>query len=182
MSAPQDKAIGLRIPRSESKRLMRGRGRYIGDIVTTWKVNAKLTSVTEMNYIHDDGYNASGGGVAEYLTYPLSSITTVGLRAEVWRDNNGFFVAGFPGNLDYINAEEGLPNNSYNFGASTYGAITLGLNIKPAKLPKFIDGLTVRPEIRYDRILAGAAQFGDPPGSSKDQVTIGMDLVIPLAF
>ena len=37
MSAPQDKAqdkaIGLRIPRSESKRLMRGRGRYIGDIV-----------------------------------------------------------------------------------------------------------------------------------------------------
>jgi carbon-monoxide dehydrogenase large subunit len=33
MSPRQDKAIGLRIPRSESKRLMRGRGRYIGDIV-----------------------------------------------------------------------------------------------------------------------------------------------------
>ena len=159
-----------------------GQLRYLNDAVITWKVNDKLTSVTELNYIKDDGYNAKGGGAAEYLTYPLSAIVTGGIRVEVWRDNNAFFVAGFPGNLDYINAEYGQPNTSYNFGPSTYGAVTLGLNIKPSKLPKLIDGLTVRPEIRYDRILAGAAQFGGTPGTDKNQVTIGMDVVIPLAL
>ncbi len=163
--------------------------RYLSDIVITWKPDTKLTSVTELNYIHDDGNftgtetnGVSGGGVAEYLTYPLSPIVTGGFRAEVWRDNNGFFVAGFPNNTDFVRAEYGRPNGSYNFGASTYGALTLGLNIKPSKLPKLIDGLTVRPEVRYDRILAGAAQFGSPPGSSKDQVTLGIDLVVPLTF
>jgi hypothetical protein len=157
--------------------------RYLNDIVATWKINDKLTSVTELNYIRDDGFNAEGGGVAEYLTYPLSPIVTAGLRAEVWRDSQAFFVYGFPGNLDYINAEVGLPNNSYGAaGPTTYGAITLGLNIKPAKLPKLIDGLTVRPEVRYDRALAGPGAFGYTPGSDKNQVTIGLDVVIPLAL
>jgi hypothetical protein len=163
--------------------------RYLNDIVVTWKPNAKLTSVTELNYIHDDGNftgnetnGVSGGGVAQYFTYPLSPIVTAGLRAEVWRDNNGFFVAAFPGNTDFVNAEYGRPNGSYNFGPATYGAMTFGLNIKPAKMPKEIDGLTVRPEIRYDTIFSGHKQFGDPPGSSKYQVTFGIDLVVPFNF
>ena len=181
--------IGPEDPASSPFTGIHSKLRYLSDIVITWKPNAKLTSVTELNYIHDDGNftgaetnGVSGGGAAEYLTYPLSPIVTAGFRAEVWRDNNGFFVAGFPGNSDFVRAEYGRPNNSYNFGPSTYGALTVGLNIKPAKLPKLIDGLTVRPEVRYDRILAGAAQFGDPAGSSKDQVTIGIDLVVPLTF
>jgi hypothetical protein len=156
--------------------------RYLNDVVITWKVNDKLTSVTELNYIKDDGFDAKGGGIAEYLTYPLNSITTAGVRAEVWRDDQGFFVAGFPGNQDFINLEEGLPNHAYGVGPVTYGAITLGLNVKPAKLPKMIDGLTIRPELRYDRALSSGAPFGSIPGTGKDQFTIGLDVVVPLTF
>ncbi len=156
--------------------------RYLSDVVITWKVNDKLTSVTELNYIKDDGFNATGGGVAEYLTYPLSSITTAGLRVEAWRDAQGFYVAGFPGNEDYVNAELGRPNNSYGAGPVTYGALTLGLNIKPRKLPKLIDGLIVRPEIRYDLALSSGRPFNGGPGLDKDQVTIGLDVVMPLTF
>jgi hypothetical protein len=174
--------IGPEDPASSPFTGIHSKLRYLNDIVVTWKPNSKLTSVTELKYIKDDGFNAAGGGVAEYLTYPLSSIVTAGLRGEVWRDNNGFFVAGFPKNSDFVNAEYGRPNNSYNFGPATYGELTLGLNIKPAKMPKEIDGLTVRPEIRWDHIYAGHGQFGDPLGSSKDQVTIAMDLVVPFNF
>jgi hypothetical protein len=159
--------------------------RYLNDIVITWKVNSKLTSVTELNYIKDDLYDAKGGGVAEYLTYPLSSIITAGLRVEVWRDDQGFYVGGFPRTLDYIRAEEGEWNHSYFPGPMTYGAITVGLNIKPAKLPKRIDGLTIRPEVRYDTDLSTGETFDathcNVP-TKKDQVTIGLDVVVPFTF
>jgi hypothetical protein len=156
--------------------------RYLNDIVITWKITDKLTSVTELNYIHDDGFNASGGGVAQYFTYPLSSITTAGIRAEVWRDAQGFYVFAFPGYQDFVNAELGLPNHSYNFGPKTYSEFTVGLNIKPAKLPKIIDGLTFRPEIRYDDVLSSGNAFGGTPGTSKSQVTLALDVVMPLTF
>jgi hypothetical protein len=174
--------IGPEDPASSPFPAIHSQLRYLNDIVITWKPNAKLTAVTELNYIKDDGFDASGGGFAEYLTYPLSPIVTAGLRAEFWRDNNGFFVAGFPANDDFVNVEYGRPSTAYNFGPATYGELTLGLNIKPAKLPKEIDGLAVRPEIRWDHVYAGHGQFGDPLGSSKDQVTIGIDLVVPFNF
>ena len=156
--------------------------RYINDVVATWKVTDALTSVTELNYIRDDGYKARAGGIAEYLTYPLSHTVTAGLRAEVWRDAQGRFVAGYPGNLDYINAEEGLPNRAYGPGPATYGEVTVGLNIKPVGLPQIVDGLTIRPEVRYDRVLSGAPAFGGRPLSARDQVTFGADVVVPLSF
>jgi outer membrane receptor protein involved in Fe transport len=159
-----------------------GRLRYLNDVVVAWKVTDNLTSVTELNYIRDDGLRASGGGVAEYLTYPLSRGTTAGIRAEVWRDANGRFVAGYPGNLDYVNAEQGLPNQSYTGGPATYAAVTVGLNIKPRGLPTMINGLTVRPELRYDRVLSGRAPFGSRLGTARDQITLGVDVVVPLAF
>ncbi len=156
--------------------------RYLNDILVTWHVTDKLTSVTELNYIKDDGFPSGGGGVAQYLTYPMSPIVTAGVRAEVWRDNSGFWVGSYPGNQDFVNVELGLPNTAFFPGATTYGAITVGLNIKPTKLPKMIDGLTLRPEIRYDRALAGTRPFGYAAGGDKDEVTIGLDMVVPLAF
>jgi len=154
--------------------------RYLNDILLTYKFNDKLTSITELNYIRDDGANATGGGVAQYFTYVLTPEITAGVRGEVWRDNNGFYVAAFPGNLDYLNASFGLPNGSFGFGPVTYGAITVGMNFKPPKLPKVIDGLTLRPEIRYDRALAGANPFNG--GTARDQLTFGIDGVLPLTF
>jgi outer membrane receptor protein involved in Fe transport len=156
--------------------------RYYNDVVINWRVNDKLTSITELNYIRDDGLNAWGGGASEYLIYPLSAIVTAGLRAEFWRDAQGVFVAGYPDNEDYLDREEGLPNGSFRAGPASYGALTLGLNIQPSGLPRMIAGLTVRPEVRYDRVLAGASAFGSQPGSSRDQVTIGADVVVPLSF
>ena len=157
-----------------------GYNRYENDAVITYKFNDKLTSITELNYIRDDGFNASGGGVAQYFTYVLTPEITAGIRGEVWRDNNGFYVAAFPGNRDYIDASTGQPNGSFGGFVTTYGAVTLGLNIKPAKLPKIMDGLVFRPELRYDRALAGDNPFDH--GASVDQFTLGIDAILPINF
>lgn len=53
-------------------------------------------------------------------------------------------------------------------GSTTYGAITVGVNIKPA-MPKPIAGLTIRPEVRYDRSFNGTRPFND--SSDRDQFT-----------
>ncbi len=156
--------------------------RYLNDILFTYKINDKLTSVTELNYIRDDGFAATGGGVVQYFTYALTAQASAAIRAEVWRDSQGFYVAAYPGNQDAINLQKGLPNTSYGAGPVTYGAITLGLNLKPAHLPKLVDGLTIRPEIRYDRALAGGTPFDGNPGTKKGQFTFGVDLVAPITF
>ena len=156
--------------------------RYLTDVLFTYHVNDKLTSVTEFNYIKDDGFAASGGGVVQYFTYALNANVSAGVRAEVWRDAQGFYVAAFPGNQDAINLQKGLANTAYGAGPATYGAITLGLNFRPTGMPKMIDGLNIRPEIRYDRALAGGTPFNGNPGTKKDQFTFGLDLVVPLAF
>jgi outer membrane receptor protein involved in Fe transport len=164
--------------------------RYLNDVVIDWKVDDKLSSVTELNYVKDEGLRAEAGGVAETLTYPLSKTVAAGFRAEVWRDAAGAFVAGYPGNLDYVDAEEGLPNTSYRGGPATYGELTFGLNIKPANIWRKIrplangpfDELTLRPEVRYDRALSGGSPFDGRPGMAKDQLTVGLDVIIPLSF
>ncbi len=153
--------------------------RYLNDVIFTYKFNDKLTSITEFNYIKDDGFDAKGGGVAQYFTYVLTPEITVGLRGEVWRDDQGFYVAAFPGNLDFINVETGRPSTAIFTGPTTYGAITLGMNFKPPHLPKLIDGMVLRPEVRYDRSLAGSHPFN---GGSVDQFTFGIDAVLPINF
>jgi hypothetical protein len=154
--------------------------RYLSDVLITYKFNDKLTSITELNYIRDDGFDATGGGVAQYITYVLTPEVSLGIRGEVWRDNNGFFVAAFPENSDFINASRGLPNSSFGGGVVTYGAVTVGMNFKAPHMPKMLDGLVLRPEIRYDRALAGADPFNG--GTDRDQFTFGIDGVLPIAF
>jgi hypothetical protein len=154
--------------------------RYLSDVLITYKVSDKLTSITELNYIRDDGFDATGGGVAQYLTYVLTPEVSLGVRGEVWRDNNGFFVGAFPRNSDFINASLGLPNTSFGGGVVTYGAVTVGMNFKPPHMPKMLDGLVLRPELRYDRSLAGAHPFDG--GQSVDQFTFGIDGVLPITF
>ncbi len=156
--------------------------RYLTDVNAVWKVNAKLTATTELNYIKDDGVSATGGGVVQYLTYAMTDHLSLSARAEVWRDSQGFWVAAFPGNQDFVNAEKGRPNGSYGAGPATYGAITLGAMLKPTHMPKNLDGLMIRPEIRYDRALAGGLPFGGNPGTRKGQFTFGIDIVAPITF
>jgi hypothetical protein len=157
-----------------------GTYRYFNDIVVTLKVNEALTLTSEFNYVTDDLVSAnfnhpSAYGFAQYASYVLNDVLTLQGRAEIWRDDQGFYAAAFPGNFDFTNAGRGLPNGSFNAGKSTYEEITLGVNFKPAGLPKPFDTLLIRPEIRYDH-SDKAKPFNTL--TSDHQVTIATDLIL----
>jgi hypothetical protein len=146
------------------------------DVVVTWKATDKLTSITEFNVVHDDLFHASAEGVATYLAYTLNDRFTLQGRAEVFADNQGFFVFAFPNSLDFVNSEYGNPNHSFNFGHATYGEITLGVTYKPG-LPKPFDGFVIRPELRGDDILGGNNAFQD--GRKSSRITLATDFILP---
>lgn len=154
--------------------------RYLNDVTVIWKATDKLTLTTDMNYIRDDGFNATGYGVAQYATYAINDWLKITGRGEIWRDNNGFFVASFPGNLDFVRIEHGNPLGvAISGGPTTYGALTVGLAIKPP-VPKQIEGLVIRPEIRYDASLNKTTPFGG--GTKSSQWTFASDLIIPFTI
>ena len=152
--------------------------RYLNDITVTWKIRDKLTSITDMNYARDDPANADGFGVAQYFTYAITDKVTAKIRGEIWRDDKGFFVAQFADPHDPVRALDGEPTidpRTIGGGRTTYGALTVGLDIKPA-VPKPLTGLTIRPELRVDHSLNGTRPFND----SKDQTlfTAAVDAII----
>jgi hypothetical protein len=153
--------------------------RYLNDVLFTYKASDALTLLTEFNFIKDGGFHAIGYGAAEYFTYTMSDTLALVGRAEVWRDNNGFFVAAFPGNEDFINAERGAPTVKpvIGGGRTTYSEFTLGLNVKPP-VPGPIQALTIRPEIRYDRSLNGTTPYAD--GTESQQFTFGLDFILKI--
>lgn len=154
--------------------------RYLNDVTVIWKPTDKLTLTTDLNYIRDDGFNATGGGVAQYATYTINDWLKVTGRGEIWRDNNGFFVASFPSNLDFVGIEHGNPLAvAISGGPTTYGAITVGLAIKPP-VPKQLEGLVIRPEVRYDTSLNNTTPFGG--GTKSSQWTFASDLIIPFTI
>ena len=165
--------------------------RYLNDITAVWKVTDKFTLITDLNYARDDGFNATGYGVAQYFGYEIYDWLKLVGRAEIWRDNNNFFVGSFPGNLDFVKFEHGDPTAVAFFGGTTtYAEFTLGLNIKPT-VPKELDGLVIRPEIRYDTSLNGTTPFGPlgilngttpvpgGAGTKSSQFTFSSDIIIP---
>jgi hypothetical protein len=154
--------------------------RYLNDIATTWKINKCLTSITDLNYIYDTlGDGKRGYGVAQYLTYAINDWLTAGIRYEVWRDEEGFFVAQFASQNDFIHIERGdifTPDvRTVGGGRTTYGALTVGVNIKPP-VPKPLAGLTIRPEVRWDHAFTDTHPFID--SQKRDQVTIGLDAIV----
>jgi hypothetical protein len=147
------------------------------DIVVTWKATPKLTFTTEGNFTHEPFFNASGYGAAQYVSYALTDTITLNARAEVWVDQNNFFVAAYPGNLDFVNSEAGLPTPFVKSAphAATYSELTLGVTYKPS-LPAPISNLMIRPEIRWDSALNGVKAFNDQRTSNA--VTLAGDLVL----
>jgi hypothetical protein len=165
--------------------------RYLNDVVLTWKVNSKLTLVTEANLIRDDfaGFYTKGVpspanafGVAQYFEYSMADTVTFNARAEIYRDDNGFFVTAFPANnefgfTNFVRSELGLPSVSVGTGVpTTYGEITLGLTFKP-NLPAPVTGLLIRPELRVDSALSGGRPFGSSFNGTS-QVTVASDFVL----
>ncbi len=156
--------------------------RSLNDITAVWKVTDKFTLMTDLNYIRDDGFKATGYGVAQYFAYTINDTYKVVGRGEIWRDKNGFFVAAFPGNLDFNKAEHGDPTAVVIPGGLpgqgiTYGALTLGLNITPS-VPKNslpFKEIVFRPEIRYDTSLNNTTPFA--AGTKSSQFTFGGDII-----
>jgi hypothetical protein len=154
--------------------------RYYNDVLFTYKYSDALTLLTEFNFIRDDGFHAQAYGAAEYFTYSIDDTLALVGRGEIYRDNNNFFVAGFPGNNDFVNLERGRPLVKGLVGASsptTYSELTLGLNIKPP-VPAPIQALTIRPEVRYDYSLNGTKPFGN--GTDQGQFTFGLDFILKI--
>jgi hypothetical protein len=162
--------------------------RYFNDITTTWKVNKCLTSITDLNLIYDTlGNGKWGGGVAQYFTYTINDWLQLGFRGEIFRDTQGFYVAQFRANNDYLHiALQGraVPFDPSNLGGgeTTYLELTEGVTIKPP-LPKSIadldKGLSVliRPEVRYDQALTSRFKPFEQ-NTSHNQVTLAIDVIL----
>ena len=153
--------------------------RYLNDITITAKPAKNFTSITDLNYIYDEAADASGYGMAQDFIYTINDMFSIGARGEIWRDADGFYVASFAENDDAVDALRGgsvtLDPRTVGGGKTTYGAVTLALNIKPT-IPKPAASLVIRPELRFDRALNGTRPFND--SSERNQFTVGIDVII----
>ncbi len=152
--------------------------RYLSDVTITWKATDKFTSITDFNYVYEESFRAKGYGVAQYFTYAITDWLTAGIRGEIWRDADGFFVAQFASNNDFIHFARGddtvFDRRTVGGGRTTYGALTAGVTIRPS-VPKPLTGLMIRPELRYDRSLNSTRPFND--SSDRDMLTAGVDVI-----
>ncbi len=153
--------------------------RYYSDLVATYKITDKFTSITEGVYTYDDGFDASFYGGAETLAYAVNDRLTLAARFEAVRDSEGFYVAQFGANDDFTNLERGvspLDKRTVGGGPNTYLDATLGAQIK-VPIPVKTLTLTVRPEVRAD--YATSARSRPYDDSSKQwSVTVGADAII----
>lgn len=148
--------------------------RYESDVVLNYKATDKLTFNGEGQWQHDDFYGADSYGFAGYASYAMTPSLTANFRGEVYRDNAGFFVAAFPGNLDAVRVLNGLPSRSYTAGRQTYSEWTWGVTYRPT-VPH-LQTLAFRPEIRWDKSLSG----GHPYNGLTDtgMFTVAADVMI----
>lgn len=152
--------------------------RYLADLLTTWKITERLTAITDLNYIYEEAFDARGYGIAQYLTCKIDKYCTAGVRAEIWRDDDGFFVAQFASNNDFVHFERGdfiSDPRTVGGGRTTYGALTVGLTFKPPSFGPLTD-VMIRPELRYDRSLNDTTPFND--SSDRDMLTAGIDVLV----
>ncbi len=155
------------------------RDRYSNDVLITYKPSETLSFSTEFNLIRDDlGFGrgpVNAGGVAQYVSYTLSEAWTLNGRAEVFRDDSGFFVAGFRTNLGPVQALGGFPFAGFvgTTRGTTYGALTVGTTWKPTINEK-ISTFMVRPELRYDQALTSNRPFS----GRSNALTLAADIVI----
>ncbi len=164
-----------------------GQWRFYNDVLITWKATDTWTFVTETNWVRDGyglvGKPVNGFGAAQYASYALSDTVALNARAEIWRDDNNFFVASFPGTSDFVKFQQGLPTPSVHFAPgsnTTYGALTLGVTWKP-EMPAPVTGLLVRPEIRWDHAFTNNNPFNDNTTTSSgtaNSFTFGADFVL----
>lgn len=154
--------------------------RYLNDIAITWKITDKLTSLTDINYIRDDGFDAEAYGIAQWFTYAFNDYISLGVRGEVFRDDDGFFVLQSGNNEDFMKLQRGITKGvdprTVGGGDTTYAEVTFGANIR---LPgKFKDHVLIRPEVRYDSAIGGARNKPYDDSTDHDQFTTSLSVAI----
>lgn len=124
-----------------------------------------------------------------HLYYDLTDNVSIGARGEWYRDEEGFrnpspfriaaatnvvngATVSYAGNPSTVTA---TPADYYN--------VTLGLNWRAAKTLKLtwnaLKRLTIRPNIRYDRVDAYHTTAYRPFGGNKDQILFSLDFLLP---
>jgi Putative beta-barrel porin-2, OmpL-like. bbp2 len=160
--------------------------RQFYDTLITYKISDALTFVSELNWVKDDLAHADAQSATAYLEYKKSDQWSFNGRAEVYRDNQGFFVTTPETSLDVINGERGFPvvGANYNFGKATYSEFTVNaVWSPPVTLPGTL-GLTIRPEARLDYASGGNGgtkiynMNANGVGTSNMQGTFSVDAIL----
>ena len=158
-----------------------------------------FTDKTHFILQHDHGFadsvltvrgltDATWYGVNSHAYYDLTPDLSIGVRAEWFRDRDGFRVFS-PGRVAAATNHLG---SSYALGGATqlatstpadYYAVTIGANWKAARTLKLgwqgLKQLNIRPNIRYDRADAIDVAAYRPFGGNKDQVLFSLDAILP---
>jgi hypothetical protein len=150
-----------------------------------------ITDKTHLMVQHDHGFasnvqastpdvDAEWYGINTHLTYDINDTVTAGVRAEWFRDQNGFRVCS-PGRVsaatNVIDSAGTAGSYAANFlstcSAASYYAFTAGVTWKPTTW------LRLRPNVRYDW-ADGARPFGDGNALSGklDQFLFSTDMTI----
>jgi Putative beta-barrel porin-2, OmpL-like. bbp2 len=137
--------------------------RIYQSLYVTHKMCEKFTSVTGTDLVwqNNGSFNNAGNkddaeaySLYQYLLYDITKCCSVGIRAEVSRDDDNLRV---------------IPVGSLSEGG-TYSEITLGLNYKP------YENLRIRPEVRWDWADFSSGVFDD--FSDNNQFTASVDVVL----
>lgn len=167
----------------------------------------KFTDRTQFVLQHDHGFadnvllanavysgvirDAEWYGVNSHFYYDLTPNVSVGVRAEWFRDRDGFRV-GSPGRISAGMDHLGRSYASniglgYTSTPADYYAVTIGANWKAMRTFNVgwqgLKKLNIRPNIRYDRVDALheslQASAYRPFGGNKDQILFSLDAVLP---
>ncbi|HKP04359.1 MAG TPA: porin [Chthoniobacterales bacterium] len=150
--------------------------RYFNDVVITWR-EGNFKFITNLNYVRDDLEDAEAYGVAQYLIYSINKKLSVGIRGELWRDDDGFYVGQYADPSDLtrsVNGEPTIDPRTIGGEPTTYGALTIGLNID-LPLSKPLERLIIRPELRVDHAFDGRP-FND--SSDDTMFTAAIDAIV----
>ncbi|KIO50431.1 porin [Nitrosospira sp. NpAV] len=160
----------------------------------------RITPNTNFVLQHDHGYaggvlvngvvqNAEWYGINTHTYYDITPELAIGVRAEWFRDRDGFRVFS-PGRVAAATNNRGLSYalGSNQFGNSTsapadYYAVTVGMNWKAARTLKMdwkaMKQFNVRPNVRYDAADGLHNVDYRPFGGHKDQVVLSLDFMLP---
>ncbi len=154
--------------------------RFVQSIVYSRTLTDRLNYVFQSDIGNQQNANGTGStaqwyGINQYMFYKIDCCWTAGVRAEWFRDDDGYRVA--PAG-DYARTGQSPNSNPASVGGfeGNFFALAAGLNYKPSDNPNLI----VRPEVRWDH-FDGRGVNGQPDpfddGNSDDQFLYGVDFI-----